>query len=1025
MNTLAKLLVPISATALGVGVTFVVAAAPQDAPAAQQPAAPAAQPAPADAGAAAAPTEPAPQPQPQPPTSENAAPTAAPDPAQPNATEPASAPADGAAPLSAEPATEPSAPAPSAEPSATTAAATAPATAPAQPEDPALAAAQSIIARRFVEMAQQVVREARLDPAGLRQGTLLLRAATKLEPRDPRAWQLLLEAEQRVGNRDGVVHALKSYVNLVPGDLVAQMQLIELYASRIETGDAELAYLRGLAGKETVHPWVRSHLNVIIAQRLLNRGERKPALEAVDEAVKQNPVNVAALELKYQLLLSAEEGASAADRAKALLDIVQANPLRPAAMAEVGRLLASVGMAKDAGEWISRAAGLYARTPDASPQAYHDLVVDYAAGLYLGGQIQAARNVVEGLIKKDPSDPSAWFLQLVIDSADKDALAKSREGAAIAMAGNWARAAQFIANSGATSQPAAATTAPGAPQPGEVAAQVMASNDIEKEAAFVQAATDSAWFEIYFNDQPAAAQKWVDALAQVLPPDNVSLRRLRGWIALSEKKYEQAREALGPIRDYDPLAALGLLRVEAAAGPAPATEPAAAAASEPSALTEPAPITDPAAATEPAASQPVAMSPDDAARKLLEDYRSGLVGAIVAGALKDRNLKPAPHADAAAIREMLKHFPRGWLDLADNPQRYYAIRAEPFQVGYRFGDPMYVAVYLQNLTNLDIPIGDDGVIKPNLWFDVDMTSAGPRIPIPGAAFERIGMSTVLPAKGKPGLPPVIVRLDQGDLARRLEANPVSYMQLTGYVTTNIVPNPSGPVPVPGLGGYRVPFAKKITRRGFPIGKAGQLQQVFQELEQGFPDMKIRDLRLLAACLDRVGAVAKQAAKPPEPDADAAGQAAAPDAGDEPQQPNVAARMLQDMLDRMIKATEDETSGVAEWARFELARHTTPERARGFVEALMSDPRWEGRLLGVIAARALDHGAAMELTNKLAQTDPDEIVKAFATEQVDLLNRVPATTEPAAGAGGPAAAPDPSVAPAPDATPAPAPDPQVK
>jgi tetratricopeptide (TPR) repeat protein len=1008
---------------LGVSVTIVVAAAPEAAPAAAQrpaasttaDAAPAAQPAPAPSDAAAAPAEPTPQPEPKPPTSENPPQPAAPEPAQPNPTDPAQT---DAAPVTTEPSTEPSTTAPTTT-AATTGPTTGPATAPAEPVDPTLAAAQSVIAARFVELAQQTVRDAKLDPSGLHQGTLLLRAATKLEPRDPQAWQLLIEAEQRSGNRDGMLDALKSYVNLIPGDLIAQMQLIEMYASRIETGDQELAYLRGLAGKETMHPWVRSHLNVMVAQRLLDRGERKPAVEAVDEAIKQNSVNVAALQLKYQLLLSAEDGASAVDRAKALLAIVQANPLRPAPMAEFGRLLASVGMSKDAGEWMNRAYGLYLRTPDANPQAVHDLFVDYAADLYLGGQLQAARNAVESLIKSDPSDPSAWFLQLVIDSGDKEALAKSREGAAIAMAGSWARAAQFITNGGgaatepaaaAATQPAGATTQPGAPEPGEVAAQVKASNDIEKQAAFVQAATDSAWFQIYFNEQPAAAQKWVDALAQVLPPDNVSLLRLRGWMALSDKKYEEARQALEPIRDYDPLAALGLLRVEAAAGPAtapaaadqaaPATE-LAAAATEP-ASSQPA-ATEPAA-SQPAASQPAAMSPDDAARKLLEDYRSGLVGAILASALKDRNLKPAPHADAPAIRELLKNFPRGWLDLADNPQRYYSVRAEPVQVGFRFGDPIYLRVYLQNQTNLDIPIGDDGVIKPNLWFDVDVTSAGPRWHVTGAAFERIGMSPVLPAKGNPGLPPIVVRLDQGDLAKGLEMRAVPYVQITGYVTTNVVAGPNGPAP--GLGGYQAPFVKKITRRGFQIAKPAELQKVFQELEQGFPDMKIRNLRLLAACLDRLGFEAQRAPKPPGPDA-------APAAAEAPQQPNEAAKVLNAVLEAMGKATEDETPGVAEWARFELARHTTPERARDIVQALLDDPRWEGRLLGLIAARSMDHAAAMELTNKLAQTDTDEIVKAFATEQVDVLNRAPATTEPAA--------------PAPDAgaAPAPATEPQVK
>lgn len=1012
MNTLAKLLVPISAAALGVGVTFVVSAAPDDAPAADAAAA-AQQPAdtmPPSPAAADAPPAPAPAPAP---TSENPpAPESASPPPPVTPTESAPAPAEPAP--AAPPTPADAAPAPA---EAVPVRATQPATAPA---DPVLAAAQSVLAQRFVELARQTVREAKLDPAALHQGELLLRAATKLEPRDAQTWQLLVEAAQRTGDREEAFKALQEYRKLAPGDLVAQSKMIEMYASRFETADAELAYLRGLAGKETIHPWVRSQVNVMIAQRLLDRGEPKAAVAVVDEAIKQNSVNVAALQLKYELMLNGEAPASAADRAKALLALVQANPLRPAALAEVGRLLASVGMGKDAGEWMNRALALYPKAPDSSPQAYHDLVIDYVSSLYLGGQLQAARNAVESLIKNDPSDPSAWFLQLVLDSADKDALAKSREGAAVAMAANWARAAQFIANGGndATTQPAAtepaaaaaaAATQPavgtaGAPEPGEVATQVAASNDAVQQSTFIQAATDYAWFEIYFNEQPAAAQKWVDALAQVLPPENVTLQRLRGWMLLSDKKFEDARQALGPIRDFDPLAALGMLRVEAAAGPA-ATAPAAAA--EPAADAAPAP--EPAAA-EPSATQPSThaaatqpMTPDDAARALLEDYRSGLVGAILASALKDRNLKPAPHTDASAIREQLKNFPRGWLDVSENPQRYYSVRVEPTQIGYRFGEPMYVIVQLQNLTNLDIPIGEDGVIKPSLWFDVDVVSTAPRpFRLYGTAYEQIGMSPVLPAKTK--LPPIYVRLDQGGLEALLErgvadrdgrrlGGPIAYLQLTGYVTTNVTMGQNGPVPA--LGGFQVPFAKKLIRRGFPIAKPGQLQQAFQELEQGFPDMKIRSLRTLGACLDRLGAAAAMAPKPAEP-------GAAPADAELPQRDAVAGA-LANVLDRMAKATEDETPGVAEWARFELGRRMTPDRARVFIEALLNDPRWEGRLLGVIAARSQDRAAAMELIGKLAQTDADEIVKSFAAEQLDLLDRAPADA-PDAAAPAPVPAP---------------------
>src|SRR4029077_10922893 len=105
-------------------------------------------------------------------------------------------------------------------------------------------------------------------------------------------------------------------------------------------------------------------------------------------------------------------------------------------------------------------------------------------------------------------------------------------------------------------------------------------------------------------------------------------------------------------------------------------------------------------------------------------------------------------------------------------------------------------------------------------------------------------------------------------------------------------------------------------------------------------------------------------------APAADAPAAPAGAEQPAQPNPATRGLTDILDHMSKATEDETPGVAEWARFELARNTTAARSCGLVESLLADSRWEGRLLGLIATGALDHGVAMELIGKLAETDPD-------------------------------------------------------
>jgi hypothetical protein len=264
---------------------------------------------------------------------------------------------------------------------------------------------------------------------------------------------------------------------------------------------------------------------------------------------------------------------------------------------------------------------------------------------------------------------------------------------------------------------------------------------------------------------------------------------------------------------------------------------------------------------------------------------------------------------------------------------------------------------------------------------------------------------------------VTVRFDQGDLVDYLQAVPRAYVQLTGHVTTNVSGIDERGVGRPGLGGFESQFTKRIIRRGFPIGRP-QMAQLYQELEMGFPEAKIRDLRLLVACLPELGM--KSRIVPDAAGRDAGNQADAPDApapapagagGDQPDQPTAAQQLLGDMFNHLVTATEDEVPGVAEWAKFELARVVGPDKAQAPVGALIADKRWEARLLGLIATQALQRDLATEIATNLAEHDSDELVKAFAAEQVELLRHAPAT--------------QPTTQPAPDAAAAPAPEAQTK
>lgn len=833
-----------------------------------------------------------------------------------------------------------------------------PADAAAELDPEIVAAGQVALAEKFAEMAQQALRGGRLDEPEFRQSAALLRAAATLNPGEPRYWRLLTEAELQLGNRDGALSALQGYRKIAPQDRVAQIQLIELHAARMEAGDEALAYLRNLLGKETVPAEVRAHVAVQIARRLLDRGEDAQVPAVLEQAIELNPVNVAALELKYALVSRAAD-ATPPQRAAALLALLRANPIRPAAMAELARLLAGAGMGREALEWFTRATDLYGVAGAPDRQSYHDLVVDYAAQMYLAGQFAAARGVTDHLLESDPGDVDAWLLRLVIDRGIEEkpgeAYAKTLEDAKARLWQRWGAAArEAMGQEVAPAEEAPAGDAPAEldfPEPATVAQHVKTSGDEQQRALLVSAAADFAWFEVYFNEQPGAAGKWIDALEAVLPADSVTLVRLRGWMQIANDQREEAAKTLAPVRDTDPLSALGLLRVAGGEG---------------------------------------AGAADAQARKLLSAHPAGLVGAILSQALKSRNLKPDPHPDAAAIRAELKKFPRAWLDIIHDPHRFYAIRVDPLRVAHRFGEPMLVRVTLQNLTDFDIPIGDDGVIRPGLWFDAH-AQAMTGIAAPGTAFERLGQATVLPARQRVAQ---YVRLDQGRLADVLAANPTPQLQITGWCMTN--PVQAGEGFAPGPGGVRAAFAKKVARTGFPINRPGALEELVRGVEAGLPETKVRNLNLLGVLVPML----RQGDNAPAPRQD--GQAepapAAPDEG-AARPGGAGSRVAAQFVDAMKDRTADEVPAVAQWARFELAHAGDPGQQAQAIEALLADARWEGRLLGLIVSPKLGAAKAEDAAAKLAETEGEESwVKDYAGALVEVLQRPAAPASQPANAG---------------------------
>jgi tetratricopeptide (TPR) repeat protein len=829
------------------------------------------------------------------------------------------------------------------EPAATEPAATEPAPE-TQPEDAKDEYAEPMVAERLYELAQARLREANVTEPMWRQAAALLQAAAKMTPRDPRFPRLLVEARLKVGDPEGAIAALTAYRKVDPADRVAQIQLIDLYAEQMQTADARLEYLRDLLGRESIPPEVRSHVAAACVPLLLERSQ-EDAESMIRQALELFPLNPEALRWQYQLL---PQDAAPAQRAAVLTAMLRSNPAQPGVATDLADVIASAGLAKESLEWYSIALRLYPRMGLPYPGGF---VADAGTALLLSGQSQPLDAMLAAYIQARPGDADAWFLRLVKEKAAAQKLdRKLIDEAWNALSGNLAEVCAAVGgsgNAGAAPPPAAPPASaapvvpavPGAPpsaaaapttRPTATAADAMAAAKRVKAGespdlrpALVAALSDLAWLELFFAEDADAAANWVGALRELLPADDVTLARSEGWLDLLAGRTQQARTRLGAVSETDPLAAIGMVRLSSkdAGGEAEAAE---------------------------------------LAKRLLSNYRTGLAGAMVWSAFRDRGIKTPEHGGAADLRAELDKFPRDWMQILDKPDAYYEVGADVVKVAHRFHEPMFGRITIRNKTDYDLTIGTGGVIRPDLWFDAKITGLVNRN-FPGVAYDRIARQVVLRARESTVQ---YVRIDQGALAATLEENPSASAQVNASVVLN--PSPTTAGVGPGPAGVRKSFGKSLVRSGFALTQSVARRRLTAQLSGGAPPERVLALDLLAAYF-RLLAQQKEL----DPAMRALGS---------------------DFIAAIAASRNDPSKPVAIWATYLTARISPDERPAA-IDALLANQGWPARLLAVLAAVDLGSERQAEIATRLAEGDADPSVKGFAAATLDVLRSQP-TTQPA-------------------------------
>jgi tetratricopeptide (TPR) repeat protein len=799
--------------------------------------------------------------------------------------------------------------------------------------------ARALLGERFAEFAPNPLR-AGASPQFLRQGEALYEAAIKMNPQDPRYPRFLAEVRQQLGDVDGEIAAWTAYRRILPSDRVAQLQIINLYYSRIETADAKIAYLKDLLTKPSLPDEVKAAV-AAKAVVLLEQRSHSQAMAMLQQAAQFYPLP----EVTYLQWRMLPADATRVQRFAAIIARLRSNPAQADAIAEGADILADAGLSDQALNWYMTLIELHNRSGSLpSPVTY----INYFVELYRAGETASANEKLDAVLQALPDFADAWFLRLTMQRADasSQSLAKARD----ALLNRCNFVADRILKEPAATQPAAAPDSAAAPStqpagdgiPDAVEAAVRRARDADPrtQESLVGVIGDMTWFELYFDHKPEAALPWLNALKRLMPNDSTLFRRLQGWYDFEAGHPQNARQTFTALQDSDPLCALGLYYLEEQEKHAPESEAIG--------------------------------------RKILSNPRGGVLGAILWQALKGRGLKPTTQpAMSNGISAELDKLPPGCLTAIYAPQRFYALRAEPLRNGRRVGEPLFAVVTIANVSKQDLTIGDNGLIKPVLWFDAQIRGLAQQV-FPAVTFDRLVGTTVL----QPGQTiQQVVRMDEGELGDVLRQRPLVTLFIAGGVVTN--PVPTAKDVRAGPGGYSVSFAKMFTRTPTSLTSESARRKFFTDLQTGTPSDKLLDLEALAAYVRQYDVATAT-----------------------PQEKELASQYLQ-----VIEQCQgDAAPGVKICASYHLAALAGPGASKVIDEMLASNS-WESRLMGLIVARHLPIDAQKDLMARVAAKDADATVKAYAVATLALLQQAatqpaatqPATTEPAAtqpaGAGG--------------------------
>jgi hypothetical protein len=621
----------------------------------------------------------------------------------------------------------------------------------------------AMLADQFYLRAGQMLR----SPGDLRDdqrvtARVFLELALQINPRDIEAWLLLIELARESGQTDVHKGALQKYLGLVPGDDVARLKFIHLLLEELPTLEARIEKIHEIvaspAGGELSVP-LRSRLASYCAHGAREMADESAVKRYLGEALKLDKTNFDAAQMLYELV--AGRNSTPLERGLALIWCIRAQPLAVEPRRLLASLLLEEGAFEAAATQFQAAQGAAAAPLDA--RFYHDWALSLAATGTRDNTFQALRLL------------SSYEAQLA--GPDKE---KQKKEEKIAEEIQPERPADFEELE--LPQPTlpldvellrlAIMKHAGMTTSAEAALGRIRNALRERHGEDEQSVTDQVWLTVWLGSHVPEAS--VQRLEAKLGADHPLIRRVHGWMALRERRLEEAAKIFESLKETDPFAIYGLAH-------------SLGKAEHPRRL--------------------------ELLRHLVKTGPTSLLGLVAA---RDLVASGQPHEvgkHGGRLNRLFEEMPEDIRSPASNVSPWTFVKVEVFPKTFRNFQPITARITLQNNSDVPLAFKPDGTLPTEMFLYLRPSEAGKGLgTLPPIVIDMRRRLRLDPGEQVQ----VFQRLDRSDFGMGLHGRLWQIIRFNVFGVLDPMPQGDGSVKIGQLGARASEF--NLVRIGEPLSE---------------------------------------------------------------------------------------------------------------------------------------------------------------------------------------------------------------